>query len=53
MNVLKDLGKGDFGGAWKDLKHIPGNQERANSKTLNSFEFVAGLAITPAKPLRR
>lgn len=37
MNVLKDLGKGDFSGAWKDLKHIPGNQERANSKTLNSF----------------
>lgn len=37
MNVLKDVGKGDFSGAWKDLKHIPGNQERANSKTLNSF----------------
>jgi hypothetical protein len=37
MNVLKDVGKGDFSEAWSDLKHMPGNQERANSKTLNSF----------------
>ena len=37
MNVVKDVGHGNFSDAWSDLKHIPGNQERANSKTLNSF----------------
>lgn len=36
MNVLKSVKNGDFSGAWKNLKAIPGNQERANSKTLNS-----------------
>lgn len=34
LNVVKDLGKGDFSGALKNLKHMPGNQSRANSKIL-------------------
>lgn len=34
LKVVKSLGKGNFSQAFKDLKHIPGNQERANSKTL-------------------
>ncbi len=37
IKVVKSAVKGDFSQAWKDLKHIPGNQERANSKTLNSL----------------
>lgn len=37
VKVVKSAVKGDFSQAWKDLKHIPGNQERANSKTLNSL----------------
>lgn len=37
LKVVKSVAKGDFSQAWTDLKHIPGNQERANSKTLNSM----------------
>ncbi|EOI7348445.1 hypothetical protein HL273_20335 [Yersinia enterocolitica] len=37
VKAVKSAVKGDFSQAWKDLKHIPGNQERANSKTLNSL----------------
>lgn len=36
LQVVKDVGKGDFSKAFKDLKHIPGNQERANKDILQS-----------------
>lgn len=36
LKVVKDLGKGDFSGAFKNLKHMPGNQERANKEILQS-----------------
>ena len=36
LKVVKDLGKGDFSGAFKNLKHMPGNQERANKDILQS-----------------
>lgn len=36
LKVVKDIGKGDFSGAFKNLKHIPGNQERANKEILQS-----------------
>lgn len=37
LRVGKDVLHGDFGEAFADLKHMPGNQERANSKTLGSL----------------
>ncbi|MGG7954781.1 hypothetical protein PGN61_20975 [Klebsiella aerogenes] len=36
LKVGKDLVHGHFHEAFADLKHMPGNQERANSKTLQS-----------------
>lgn len=47
MRVIKDIGKGDFGKAWADLKHIPGNQERANSKTLASVGIRGKVGQNP------
>lgn len=36
LKVVKDVGKGDFSEAFKNLKHMPGNQERANKEILQS-----------------
>lgn len=35
--VLENTVKGDFSKAFSELKHMPGNQERANTDILNSF----------------
>lgn len=34
--VVEHTAKGEFSDAWEDLKHIPGNQERANSEIFNA-----------------
>lgn len=47
LAVVKDLGKGDFSGAFKNLKHIPGNQERANSDILRSVGIRGKVGENP------
>lgn len=47
LKVGKDLVKGDFSGAFKDLKHMPGNQERANSDILGSVGIRGKVGQNP------
>lgn len=47
--VLENVAKGDFSEAFKDLKHMPGNQERANTDILNSFGIRGWVGDSPGE----
>lgn len=47
LSAGKNLLKGDFSEAFDDLKHIPGNQERANSDFLNSIGIRGWVGDNP------